>query len=123
MERQRQRGTARRPLRVDDPVAVRRWRANHRLARYGLNKKTFDALLERQGHACGMCREPFEEGQLIFIDHDHSLGCHPEEKRACDKCRRGLLCLRCNVGLGYIERMSGMARAYLYRISAVPVVW
>jgi hypothetical protein len=29
--------------------------------------------------------------------------------RACDACRRGLLCLRCNTGLGYIERMGDMA--------------
>ena len=88
-----------------------------------LPQETFDALLETQGHACGMCREPFKEDQPVFVDHDHNLGCHPEEKRACDRCRRGLLCLRCNTGLGYVERMSGIAHAYLSRVAAVPVVW
>jgi Recombination endonuclease VII len=115
---QRRRGVRR----SDDPVAVRRWRANARLARYGLAQETFDALLKAQGHACGMCREPFTEDQLIFVDHDHNLGCHPEEKRACDKCRRGLLCLGCNTALGHIERKYDLARAYLDRISVVPVV-
>lgn len=120
-QRQRERGAARRPDRVYDPVAVRRWRANHRLARYGLTKEAFDLLLESQQRACGMCRSPFEEGCLIFIDRDHA--CCPDEKKSCGTCIRGLLCLRCNTGLGYIERMGDMARTYLDRISALPVVW
>ena len=82
----------------------------------------FALLLEAQGYACAMCHVPFEEGQQIAIDHDHTLGCHPGEKHACDACRRGLLCLRCNTGLGYIERMSDMARAYLSTVSRVGLV-
>lgn len=39
------------------------------------------------------------------------------------KCRRGLLCLRCNTGLGYVERMLDLARAYLERVSGALVVW
>lgn len=107
----------------DNPIVSARWKRNTRLARYGLTQETFNALLEAQGHACGMCHEPFTEGQQIFIDHDHNLGCHPEERRACDKCRRGLLCLRCNTGLGYVERMLDLARAYLERVSGALVVW
>jgi len=57
-----------------------------------------------------MCFEPFAEDQAIFVDHNHA--CCPE-KRSCGKCRRGLLCLRCNIGLGYIESMAELARAYL----------
>ena len=121
MERQRQRGAARE--RFYDPDIARGWRSRHRLARYGLTKETFDAILEAQGYACAMCREPFAEDKLVFVDHDHNLGCHPEEKRACDRCRRGLLCLRCNTGLGYVERMGEIARAYLARVSTAPVVW
>lgn len=89
-----------------------RWRATHRFARYGLTRETFDAMLEAQGHACAMCREPFGDAP-VFIDHDHSLGCHPGEKQACDRCRRGLLCLYCNTGLGYVERLGQIAHAYL----------
>ncbi len=63
-----------------------------------------------------MCHEPFENGQQIFIDHD--LGCHPEEKRACERCRRGLPHLWCDVGLGYYERMGVMAQAYLVGFAA-----
>ena len=70
-------------------------------------------MLEEQGYACAMGGEPFQDGDMIYIDHDHTLGCHPGEKEACDRCRRGLLCLRCNVAVGYIERYDDLARAYL----------
>jgi Recombination endonuclease VII len=85
-------------------------------SRYGLTRESFGRLLAAQGRACAMCHDPFKEGQAIFIDHDHA--CCPDEKRSCGGCVRGLLYLRCNVGLGYIERMSAMARAYLDGVPA-----
>ena len=109
MEAHRQRRAAReRPY---DPVVAARWRAAHRLARYGLTQESFDQLLEAQGRACAMCHVPFKDGQPIFIDHDHA--CCPDEKRSCGACRRGLLCLKCNTALGYIEGMQTLAQAYL----------
>ena len=115
MENQRVRGRSRE--RIYDPAAVLRWRARHRLSRYGLTDEDFGRLLDAQGNACAMCFEPFEDGHPVFVDHDHA--CCPDEKRSCGKCVRGLLCLRCNIGLGYIERMGEMARAYLERPSAL----
>jgi Recombination endonuclease VII len=70
-------------------------------------------MLKIQGYACGMCREPFGEGQLIHVDHDH--GCCRVKNRSCGKCVRGLLCHACNVALGHIEHRHAMARAYLDR--------
>lgn len=118
MVRQRERTRAKR---VYDPVAVARWKLAHRFARYSLTQEKFGQLLERQGGACAMCRRPFAEGQAICVDHDHA--CCPGEKKSCGRCIRGLLCLRCNTGLGYVERMSDMARAYLERVSGLPLVW
>jgi hypothetical protein len=63
------------------------------------------------GYARGMCREPFEEGQLIYVDHDH--GCCRAKNRSCGKGVRGLLCHGCNIALGHIEHRNAMARAYL----------
>jgi len=40
--------------------------------RHGLAQEDFDLLLDFQGYARGMCRNPFEEGQLIHVDHDHA---------------------------------------------------
>ena len=70
-------------------------------------------MLAAQGNACAMGGEPIEEGQPVFIDHDHA--CCPAEKSSCGRCVRGLLCLKCNVALGYIEGMYKLARAYLAR--------
>jgi hypothetical protein len=36
-------------------------------------QEDFDLLLKLQDYACAMCREPFEDRQLIHVDHDH--GC------------------------------------------------
>jgi hypothetical protein len=58
-----------------------------------------------------VCHEPFEDGQLIHVDHDHAR-CRGKN-RSCGECVRGLLCHACNVALGYIERRYAMARAYL----------
>lgn len=110
MEAMRQR-TANRPRQVVTPEARRRWNQTYRLHRYGLTLEDFDGMLEFQGHACGMCREKFQDGQVICVDHDHA--CHPEEKQACKKCVRGLLCKDCNTALGHIERRYEMARTYL----------
>jgi recombination endonuclease VII len=107
-------------VRNDAPEAVQRWRAAHRLKRYGLTQESFERLLEAQGHACAMCFEPFQDDEPIHIDHDHDLGCHPEEKRACDRCRRGLLHLKCNTAVGYIEKYTELARPYLDRFAAPP---
>jgi hypothetical protein len=95
----------------DGPAAKRRYFQKFKLARYGLTKEQFDQLLEAQQNTCAMCREPFQEGQPICIDHDHA--CCPSEKRSCGKCIRGLLCRSCNTSLGHIERRYALARAYL----------
>jgi hypothetical protein len=112
LEDHRQRKTQRRRGQtLSTPEARARWRLTHKLKRYGLTQADFDRLLDEQGHACAMCFEPFADGDQIFIDHDHN--CCPAEKSSCGKCRRGLLCLRCNTGLGYIESLHDLARSYL----------
>lgn len=70
----------------------------------GLSPDEYDAILNEQGGVCASCGE-METGVnqygtvSLAIDHDH--GCCPEQ-RACDKCRRGLLCMRCNRALGML---------------------
>jgi hypothetical protein len=83
----------------------------YRISSYGLTQELFDLLLGAQQNACGMCHEPFDEGQLIHVDHDHA--CCQGKNRSCGACIRGLLCHTCNIALGYIERRYVMARAYL----------
>jgi hypothetical protein len=60
----------------------------YRITSYGLTEVRFTLILQAQGNACGMCFDPFEEDQLIHVDHDHA--CCPEKNRSCGECIRGL---------------------------------
>jgi hypothetical protein len=66
-------------------------------------------LLERQGGRCAICNEPDgSDGMELVPDHDHTTG-RP----------RGLLCHRCNVGLG----MLGDDGAWLRRAATYVDSW
>lgn len=97
--------------RPQSPESRKKSNRKYRISSYGLTQEQFDQLVEAQAHACGMCHEPFEERQLIHVDHDHE--CCRGKNRSCGECIRGLLCHTCNIALGHIERRYAMARAYL----------
>ena len=66
------------------------------LARYGLNRKQQQELLESQNHKCGICEQEVElfvnNNQAGVIDHCHETG-----------NVRGILCGPCNTVLGRID--------------------
>jgi hypothetical protein len=95
----------------ESPESRKKSNRKYRISSYGLTQEQFNRLLNAQKHTCGMCHEPFEDGQLIHVDHDHA--CCWRKNRSCGKCLRGLLCHACNIALGHIERRYVMARAYL----------
>lgn len=75
---------------------------------------TLEEMNEHAG-TCAIChrREP------LAVDHDHAHdAAHAGGQKSCPECRRGLLCLGCNVGLGLfgddVERLLS-AVAYLNR--------
>lgn len=71
--------------------------------RYGLTIDEYDALFEAQGGLCAICGEPDVTGRRVAVDHDHVTG------RV-----RGLLCGRCNMFVGLIERgLLDAALSYL----------
>lgn len=73
--------------------------------RYGLTQERLDEMTAEQGGLCAMgCGAAISD-----IDHDHATG-----------KVRGLLCRRCNVGLGFYEKLHEAARAYLVRAGAMP---
>lgn len=85
------------------------------LRAYGLTSEQFEALLAAQGGGCAICGgQDSGDGRRFHVDHDHAC-CGPN--RSCARCRRGLLCLRCNHLLGNAlddpERLMRAAR-YLF---------
>jgi hypothetical protein len=97
----------------------RRWRAAHkseineriRLKRYGLSEEGYKALLAQQHGRCPICKQKFD---VPCVDHCHSTG------RV-----RGLLCNKCNPGIGYFDDDPNRTRAatvYLEHAMGVGVV-
>jgi hypothetical protein len=69
---------------------------------YGISMEQYEALLARQRGVCGICRKPPREP--LCVDHSHTTG-----------KVRGLLCRKCNTGLGsYDDDADLMAAASAY---------
>lgn len=60
---------------------------------YGLTPERYAEMLLSQNGRCAICKQ--ESDKKLVVDHDHKTG-----------AVRGLLCVRCNLGLGYIEKSS-----------------
>jgi hypothetical protein len=96
-----------REYRARNPDRIAAGSRRHRLrSRYGIDLATYDRMLEDQAGVCGICRKEEQiEGRLLAVDHDPRSG-----------LVRGLLCNRCNRGLGFLgdsaERVEA-AIAYL----------
>jgi len=70
------------------------WRRRPRLKRvYGITQDQFNEMLSAQGGLCKICRNEFNEMLRPCVDHCHKTG------RV-----RGLLCRKCNLILGQIEK-------------------
>src|SRR5574343_1913433 len=68
-------------------------------SRYGVTRERYEALLDEQGGRCAICRTDSPGAKAWKIDHDHA--CCPGNT-SCGSCVRGLLCNRCNVGIGML---------------------
>jgi len=69
-----------------------------------MTEEALEALLAEQGGRCAICRstDPKTHHGQWHIDHDHA--CCPDiVKHTCGKCVRGLLCQKCNLGIGLFD--------------------
>lgn len=74
------------------------------LEKYGLSIVEYDGMLAAQDGVCAICKTP-QATKPLFVDHSHTTG------RV-----RALLCNRCNLFVGYMERYESLiepTRLYL----------
>jgi hypothetical protein len=98
----------RRARRQTDPE-YRKRQQRYRARRYGLSGDDYDALLALQGGVCAICRK----NRPLGVDH-----CHLFNEV------RGLLCNKCNLGLGMFDDDPDRLRAaadYLERSRRAPL--
>jgi hypothetical protein len=78
-----------------------RWRQRNPGAKYGLRGNDFENMKQQQNGCCLICgRQP----KRFCVDHDHVTG-----------KIRGLLCFRCNTGLGaFADSIKGLLAAVAY---------
>ncbi len=70
--------------------------------KYGITYEDYDNIFSAQNGLCKICLKSSEK--MLVIDHDHDTG-----------KVRGLLCSKCNVGLGcFMDDRVAMRRAILY---------
>lgn len=92
----------------------REWVFRRGLRGFGVTVERYEEMLVAQDGKCAICGGG--PGRRRFdIDHDHS--CCPGDK-SCGRCVRGLLCAKCNVGLGSFRDSAAIvdsAATYLRR--------
>jgi len=82
--------------------------------RYNISIKDYEEMLKKQNSSCAICSLTIEQhqkikGERVHFAVDH---CHKTNKV------RGLLCYRCNIGLGYFQdnpEITQAATNYLYK--------
>lgn len=94
-------------------IAAKKWRINnlerakktgrvkHLRAKYGMTIENYNYLFSKQNNSCAICKVSSPETRF-HVDHDHDTG-----------LIRGILCQRCNTGLGYYENFKTVFKLYL----------
>lgn len=68
--------------------------------RYGITPQKLETMRQQRGGLCDVCKQPSD----LVIDHDHATG-----------KLRGLLCHKCNLGLGHFrENVTTLGAAISY---------
>lgn len=69
---------------------------------YGVTQADYDAQLAKQNGVCAICEGKNSPGKRLVIDHDH-----------ITHKFRGLLCDKCNMGIGMLRDSPAMLKVAL----------
>lgn len=88
-------------------------------ADYNISLEEFDWMVALQQGKCLICTKLLntnpDKGKLPSVDHDHSC-CKGSE--SCGNCIRGILCNKCNTGLGlFDDKVINLERSITYLTS------
>lgn len=90
-------------MKLENPTLWKeRHRRHSRKANYGITQAEYDNILRLQHDRCAICGKLDNGERELCVDHDHNTG-----------RIRGLLCLKCNLGVGYF-----LDNAFLMREAA-----
>ena len=78
---------------------------------YGLTLEEYDEMFEKQDGVCAICDGINSNDKRLFVDHNHETG-----------EIRGLLCTRCNLNLGVIEKPGYLSKLLEYLQSSGSVL-
>lgn len=76
----------------DNPEFKRQMRNSVLQHDFGITIEQYEALSETQNGLCAICKNVCASGKQLAVDHNHTTG-----------KVRGLLCRRCNQGIGLFE--------------------
>ncbi len=77
---------------------------NRRKRLYGVDAETYNKMAENQNNRCAICGNKNITNRSLVVDHDHKTG-----------LVRGLLCDRCNVGIGCLkDDITILQKAIIY---------
>jgi hypothetical protein len=91
-ERRMIRQRYRRRVQRQGDAGRRKNRSQHLKGKYGITIEIEDELMKSQSSCCAICLDPFTNTKHRHVDHDHRTG-----------AVRGLLCKKCNLGIGYFD--------------------
>lgn len=91
---------------AEDPEYRAYWKRVVALQRHKMSPQEYDEKLRLQGGHCDLCDTTegvvAKKKHSLHVDHDHRC-C--KGQITCGKCNRGILCVRCNNRLGFLENV------------------
>jgi hypothetical protein len=77
--------------------------------RYGLTPECYESLIVKQAGGCAICRVTLTMAAQVHLDHCHATG-----------KVRGILCQKCNIGLGHFNDDMKLLRSAIHYLIDPP---